>query len=90
MQSKLEDGKYSCSEEFVRDARLMWRNCLAFNPPDSPIVALAKEAQALFEREWLAWKRPCHPEDLAFSERISAIQKKVGHGRRGREESASD
>ena len=53
VRRKLTGNKYSTSEEFASDVRLVFNNCLLYNPeenPEYPIRTWAKELLEFFER----------------------------------------
>jgi hypothetical protein len=49
-KAKLDDGKYTEADDYVRDIRLVFENCYTYNPPDHPVVVMAKKMQAVFEK----------------------------------------
>jgi hypothetical protein len=49
-KAKLDEGKYTEADDYVRDIRLVFENCYTYNPPDHPVVAMAKKMQAVFEK----------------------------------------
>lgn len=49
IKRKLESGNaYTTFSEFERDVRLIFTNCYTYNAPDSDVVSLCKQAEALF------------------------------------------
>ncbi|KAI9365970.1 hypothetical protein DFJ73DRAFT_806491 [Zopfochytrium polystomum] len=53
---KLEASAYASGEEFLLDARLIFRNCYTFNAPDSDVCELCRRVESIFEERWK--KRP--------------------------------
>lgn len=51
VQSKLEDGKYGSPSDFARDMRLIWKNAMTYNRPDSDIFETAEKLAKLFEKK---------------------------------------
>lgn len=51
VQGKLEDGKYPSSNDFARDMRLIWKNAMTYNRPDSDIYETAEKLAKLFEKK---------------------------------------
>lgn len=52
VQQKLEDGKYSNSGDFAKDMRLIWKNAMTYNRPDSDIFETAEKLAKLFEKKF--------------------------------------
>ena len=52
IKNKLEGGKYSASAEFADDMRLMFQNCLTYNPPEHDVVAMANKLRQVFENRF--------------------------------------
>ncbi|KAJ1993018.1 hypothetical protein EDC05_002459 [Coemansia umbellata] len=53
IKTKLESpGRYSNTDEFETDIRLMLSNCYAFNPAGTPVYMMGKEVENIFEKEW--------------------------------------
>lgn len=50
MRNKLENGRYRSLGEFEGDFRLMIANCRTYNPPETEVVRMAVETEALFEQ----------------------------------------
>lgn len=50
-QTKLEDGKYGGSADFAKDMRLIWKNAMTYNRPDSDIFETAEKLAKLFEKK---------------------------------------
>jgi hypothetical protein len=51
VQTKLEDGKYSSPADFSKDMRLVWKNAMTYNRPDSDIFETAEKLAKLFEKK---------------------------------------
>eukprot|EP00761_Pharyngomonas_kirbyi_P008608 gb/GECH01008620.1/.p1 GENE.gb/GECH01008620.1/~~gb/GECH01008620.1/.p1 ORF type:complete len:649 (+),score=206.66 gb/GECH01008620.1/:1-1947(+) len=49
---KLDGSEYENIEQFASDVRLVWNNCIAYNPPKSDVVAMAKTLQDIFEKRY--------------------------------------
>jgi len=52
VQSKLEDGKYGSPSDFAKDMRLIWKNAMTYNRPDSDIFETAEKLAKLFEKKF--------------------------------------
>lgn len=50
--NNLEQGRYSSTELFAKDVRLIWRNAMTYNRPDSDIYATADKFKRLFDRRF--------------------------------------
>jgi hypothetical protein len=57
VQSKLESGKYSNPDHFAKDMRLIWKNAMTYNMPDSDIYNAAEKLKKLFDRQFLKVKK---------------------------------
>lgn len=51
-QNKLEDGKYGSPGDFSKDMRLIWKNAMTYNRPDSDIFETAEKLAKLFEKKF--------------------------------------
>ncbi|KAI9500165.1 hypothetical protein BX070DRAFT_196268 [Coemansia spiralis] len=52
IKTKLESpGRYSNTDEFETDIRLMLSNCYAFNPAGTPVYMMGKEVENIFEKD---------------------------------------
>lgn len=51
IQTKLEDGKYGSPNDFSKDMRLVWKNAMTYNRPDSDIFETAEKLAKLFEKK---------------------------------------
>jgi len=51
VQTKLEDGKYAAPSDFAKDMRLVWKNAMTYNRPDSDIFETAEKLAKLFEKK---------------------------------------
>lgn len=47
--------RYTHVAQFVADARLLFRNAYAYNPPDSSIYKDAKRLEEFFDAQLLKW-----------------------------------
>lgn len=52
MQSKINAGEYESADDFEYDVRLMFRNCYKYNPSDSPVNAMGKRLENVFNEKW--------------------------------------
>lgn len=57
VQSRLESGKYGHPDQFAKDVRLVWKNAMDYNRPDSDIHAKADKLRRLFERRFAKIKK---------------------------------
>lgn len=48
VKSKLDSNSYDSVNEFESDIKLMFKNCYTYNGPDTDIVGLAKNLEAIF------------------------------------------
>lgn len=48
----LEAGRYASAEAFEADVRLIFSNCLTYNAPDSDVVSLCRQFEAVFNEKW--------------------------------------
>jgi hypothetical protein len=48
----LSGNKYSRLSQFVADVRLIWKNCITFNNPNSEVCDFANELSEWFESRW--------------------------------------
>jgi hypothetical protein len=51
--TNLEAGKFSTPDQVAKDVRLVWRNAMIYNRPDSDIYVTADKLKKLFERKFL-------------------------------------
>ena len=49
IERNLRDHKYETPEEFNKEMRLVWSNCMTYNPEESDIYKMAKEFSDKFE-----------------------------------------
>lgn len=49
IEKNLRDHKYETPEEFNKEMRLVWSNCMTYNPEESDIYKMAKEFSDKFE-----------------------------------------
>jgi len=52
IQTKLNQSKYQNTEKFAADVRLVWRNAMTYNRPDSDIYRNAEKLAKMFERKF--------------------------------------
>lgn len=52
VQKKLEEGKYNTPDKFAADVRLVWKNAMTYNRPDSDIYSTADKLSKVFERKF--------------------------------------
>lgn len=52
MKRKLDNREYSTPKQFYDDFKLMMRNCVAFNPPSTPVHAAGVQLQRVFDDKW--------------------------------------
>lgn len=43
IKTNIQSGKYTTVDDFAKDMRLMFSNCLRYNPPESPIIEQARQ-----------------------------------------------
>lgn len=58
IQHKLTEGQYYNADEFEADVRLMFRNCYAFNPEDTPVNELGHRLESVFDKRWIEKPQP--------------------------------
>ncbi|CCG80638.1 putative Transcription regulator BDF1 [Taphrina deformans PYCC 5710] len=52
MQQKLNAGEYESADDFEYDMRLMFRNCYKYNGPGTPVNAMGKRLENVFNEKW--------------------------------------
>ncbi|CAH9079462.1 unnamed protein product [Cuscuta europaea] len=52
VKSKLRNNLYSSIEEFAADIRLIFANCMRYNPPMNEFHDMAKELNCFFNKKW--------------------------------------
>jgi len=57
IQNKLNEGKYPTPEKFCADVRLVWKNAMTYNRPDSEIHKTAEDMSKAFEKKYARIKR---------------------------------
>lgn len=79
LQSKLEDGKYGQANDFAKDMRLIWKNAMTYNRPDSEIFETAEKLAKLFEKKMAKIKtgKKSSKEDGASSAEKEAANREV-------------
>ena len=53
----MDEGKYLTPEKFATDVRLVWKNAMTYNRPDSEIYITADKLSKLFERKFAKIKK---------------------------------
>jgi hypothetical protein len=61
LQKKLEEGKYNTPDKFAADVRLVWKNAMTYNRPDSDIYSTADKLSTVFERKFAKIKGATKP-----------------------------
>jgi len=59
----MDDRKYPTPEKFAADVRLVWKNAMTYNRPDSDIYITADKLSKLFERKFAQIKKPGNTSD---------------------------
>ncbi|KAG0289366.1 hypothetical protein BGZ98_003852 [Dissophora globulifera] len=59
IRQKLEADEYDNAAMFEADVRLVLWNCFKFNPPETPVHAMGRRMEALFNEKWA--ERPAPP-----------------------------
>ncbi|GLC33547.1 hypothetical protein PLESTB_000087000 [Pleodorina starrii] len=49
---KLDRGEYSTAQDFCEDVRLIWANCLLYNPQGTPVRIVGEKAEKRWRNEW--------------------------------------
>jgi len=52
IQKKLNDFEYDDIEEFAADVRLVFSNCLTYNPPGADVHLMGITLSGIFEKQW--------------------------------------
>ncbi|GMM34851.1 chromatin-binding protein [Saccharomycopsis crataegensis] len=58
IQNKLQNNQYNALEEFYNDVKLVFKNCYAFNPENTPVNLMGHKLEAIFDKKWL--DKPVH------------------------------
>ncbi|KAI9594839.1 Bromodomain-containing protein [Syncephalis fuscata] len=58
IRKKLEDNVYGSAAEFEADIRLMFDNCYRYNPEGTPVNAMGRKLQGVFEKKWAELPQP--------------------------------
>lgn len=63
---QIKTGHYRSAFQVLKDVRLVWSNCRAYNQPDSGICAAADRLENCVEELWAKWALPTeeHPDIL--------------------------
>ncbi|GAA6055150.1 hypothetical protein JCM3770_007466 [Rhodotorula araucariae] len=79
VRSKVEHNQYPSPpyEAFERDVRMIFQNCYAFNPPQTPVHEMGRRLEAIFEAKWA--ERPVAYEDDSDDEEdgLSAMEQQL-------------
>ena len=59
LKTKLDSNEYGDAYAFASDMRLIWSNCLAYNPEGSEIRHYAQKLQSLFEDKFRQLVNQC-------------------------------
>lgn len=59
LKTKLDNNEYGDAYAFASDMRLIWSNCLAYNPEGSEIRHYAQKLQSLFEDKFRQLVNQC-------------------------------
>ncbi|XP_062402830.1 chromatin remodeling regulator CECR2 isoform X2 [Sardina pilchardus] len=65
IERKLNDGEYVVKDEFVKDVKVIFENCLEYNGEDSEYTFMAESLERCFSR---ALQKHCPPEDCDTDE----------------------
>ncbi|EFJ47338.1 hypothetical protein VOLCADRAFT_81516 [Volvox carteri f. nagariensis] len=49
---KLDRGEYPTAQDFAEDVRLMWSNCMLYNPVNTPVRVIGEKAEKRWRNEW--------------------------------------
>eukprot|EP00658_Telonema_sp_P-2_P026657 TRINITY_DN20785_c0_g1_i4.p1 TRINITY_DN20785_c0_g1~~TRINITY_DN20785_c0_g1_i4.p1 ORF type:complete len:305 (+),score=94.65 TRINITY_DN20785_c0_g1_i4:31-945(+) len=67
-EQKLRDS-YTCPNDFVSDIRLIWKNALTYNQPESAAAKMAKKMKDGFRSKFLKLFQPLDEEDIRAGKR---------------------
>ena len=70
IDTKLKEQQYSSADEFHADVKLIFKNCYKYNGIDSPVSALAKQLEKVFDKKWL--EKPEEPPEKPAGKRASS------------------
>ncbi|GFR48914.1 hypothetical protein Agub_g10863 [Astrephomene gubernaculifera] len=49
---KLSQAEYASAQDFCDDVRLIWSNCILYNPKGNPVRLIAEKAEKRWENDW--------------------------------------
>lgn len=52
IERKLVENKYQNRLDFAKDIRLIWKNAMTFNAPNTPVYNMAAEMSQIFEQRF--------------------------------------
>lgn len=67
VETKLKEQQYANADEFYADIKLIFKNCYKYNGPDSPVSALGKQLEKVFDKKWL--EKPEEPPEKPSGKR---------------------
>lgn len=86
MKTKMESRAYSSATEFAADMRLIFTNCLKYNPPEHEVVQMAKKLQEVFEARFakigdgsLQGGQESEDSDDERERKLLTLQKQLAH-----------
>jgi len=50
IQNKVNWGSYPTAEEYINDVRQVFKNCRAYNKPDTPVAKGGNKLEGMFNR----------------------------------------
>ncbi|KAG1398708.1 hypothetical protein G6F60_008201 [Rhizopus arrhizus] len=87
IETKLNQNAYDSPHAFAADIKLMFNNCYLYNSPELPIYDVAKELEAIFDRQWQIKSNPpaSVPRPMKSSKRPAAGRKMKSKKKKKRE-----
>jgi bromodomain-containing factor 1 len=67
VDTKLKEQQYANADEFYADVKLIFKNCYKYNGADSPVSALGKQLEKVFDKKWL--EKPEEPPEKPSGKR---------------------
>jgi bromodomain-containing factor 1 len=67
IDTKLKEQQYTSADEFYADVKMIFKNCYKYNGIDSPVSALAKQLEKVFDKKWL--EKPEEPPEKPAGKR---------------------
>ena len=52
VKGKLESGQYHSAADFAAEVRLVWSNCMRYNPRENPVHQMAVKLSKVFEEKY--------------------------------------